>query len=168
MLSSSKPTERTGTGKATLRQSPGLWAETYLGPALLRLAGAALLLAAVGLWLAPGGTQDSDLALMKLGASLFFACLGLVFLSAGHSTDTDEFHIDEAQREIRHILRGADGIARLRGRYRFDDLTDMRIDDGMLLARDRAGRVVLNRPAGDLDVAATIAAAARNGLLRKA
>jgi hypothetical protein len=163
MLSST----RTTAGKSSSRQTSGLWVEPYLGPALLRLVGAALLLASAGLWIAPGGAPQQELALMKMGASLFFACLGLVFIYAGQAGGTDEFHIDESKREIRHVLRGQDGIARLKARYRFNDLSDVRLDDGMLLARDRAGRVVLNRPVGDLDVPHAIAVATRNGLIQR-
>lgn len=164
MLSSST---RPIADKTASRQTASVWVETYLGPAILRLGGAALVLAAAGLWLAPGVAADAELALMKLGASLFLAALGVVLLLAGRRSGVDEVQIDTIQREIRIVTRGIDGIARLRGRYRFCDICDLRVEDDVLLARDHTGRVVLNRPIGNLDVADVIDIARQNGLIRK-
>lgn len=148
-------------------RSPGDWVANRLGPDLLRFAGAILLMAAAGLWITPEGLQDAELALLKLGTSIIFACLGLVLLTAGRGAGTDEFHVDAGKREIRHVLRGADGIARLQARYRFGDLADVRLDNRMVMARDHHGRLVLNRPVAALDLGKAIASACHSGLLRK-
>lgn len=163
MLTTSKPT----FPAPLLRQRALGWAETRLGPGLLRFAGASLVLAAVGLWITPGAGADPELALLKLGTSILFACLGLVFLDTGKSTGTDEFHIDDTLREVRHILRGPDGIARLQARYGFDDLSDVQVIDNMLLAHDHAGQIVLHRPVADLDIAQIVQQASRCGLIRQ-
>lgn len=142
-------------------------AAARLSSAILCVVGASLWLAAAWLWLTPGVLEDAATALMRLVTSVFFLLLGGVFLQAGRDPGRDEFQFDDAQHEIRHFLRGADGIARIQARYQFANLSEVRVDDGMFLARDRSGRIVLNRPARDLDAAHIVDVATQNGLIRK-
>ncbi len=142
-------------------------AASWLSNGILHVAGASLLVASICLWLTPGVLNDTEGALMKLAASMFFLLLGGVLLQAGRDPGRDEFQFDGAQHEVRHFLRGADGIARFKARYHFANLADVRVDGDMFLARDRSGRVVVNRPTRDLDAAQIVDVASQNGLIRK-
>ena len=68
-----------------------------------RLIGAALALAAVGLWFAPGASSDSDLVLFKLILCLAaaFAAFGLLHASA--RPRAPEVEIDTIRREVRVV-----------------------------------------------------------------
>lgn len=54
-----------------------------------RFLGVVCFLVALGMWVAPGTTLDSDLALMKLGTSFFFALIGMT-LYAGSERQPQE------------------------------------------------------------------------------
>lgn len=105
---------------------------------------------------------------LEAGVSVFFLLLAAVFYTSGRNIGTDEFHIDTQRREIRHILRGNDGIARLQARYNFADLAEVQLDDGIILARDKAGRIVLNRPCYSVDLERSLASAVSLGLIHRA
>lgn len=70
-----------------------------------RLAGAALVLAAFGMWIAPGASFDGDIALFKLGVSLVLGFAGLAISNAGRSVPAIEVEIDTVRREVR-LMRG--------------------------------------------------------------
>lgn len=55
-----------------------------------RLVAVSLMLAAVGLWIAPGATSLPELMLIKLCASFFFAVTGLHLLHAARSPSAPE------------------------------------------------------------------------------
>lgn len=123
--------------------------------------------AGIGLWIIPSDAP-SELMIVKLAVSVFFVLLAAVFFTGGRQRGSDEFHIDTQRREIRHILRGNDGIARLQAHYSFADLADVQLDDGIILARDKAGRVVLNRPCHSVDIERSLASAVSQGLIGRA
>lgn len=75
----------------------------------LRLFGAAMALAAIGLWLAPGASWDSDIMLFKLILSLCALIAGIGMLSSSSRPPAPEVEIDSIRREVRLVrrLRGA-------------------------------------------------------------
>lgn len=138
-----------------------------LGCFTSKLLAASFAAAGFGLWIIPSDAP-SELMILKLAVSVFFILLAAVFYTGGRNLGSDEFHIDTKRREIRHILRGNDGIARLQARYSFADLADVQLDDGVILARDKSGRVVLNRPCHSVDIERSLASAVSLGLIGRA
>lgn len=74
-----------------------------------RLIGASLTLAALGLWLAPGASWESDVMLFKLILSITAVLAGIGFMSASGRPRAPEVEIDTIRREVRVIrkMRGA-------------------------------------------------------------
>ena len=138
-----------------------------LGCFTSRILAASFAAAGFGMWIIPSDAP-SELMVLKLAVSVFFLLLAAVFYTSGRNIGTDEFHIDTQRREIRHILRGNDGIARLQARYNFSDLAEVQLDDGIILARDKAGRIVLNRPCYSVDLERSLASAVSLGLIHRA
>lgn len=68
-----------------------------------KIAGAALLLAGLGLWLEPGAQFDAELLLMKLGVSLTFGFAGLALMQTRTGSSGQEVEIDTLRREVRLI-----------------------------------------------------------------
>ncbi|WP_299657438.1 hypothetical protein [uncultured Tateyamaria sp.] len=68
-----------------------------------KIAGGALLLAGLGLWLEPGAHVDTDLILMKLGLSLTFGFAGLALMQTHNAPSGQEVEIDTVRREVRLI-----------------------------------------------------------------
>lgn len=118
---------------------------------LSRFAGVVLMLAAVGIWLLSGSLWDAEMMLLRLGVSVVFMCLGLALLHAGRRTARDEIHLDQRARELRHIRRGHDGIARVRQRLALHDLAEVVIDEDRLLLRGICGRILLELSGMDRD-----------------
>ena len=116
--------------------------QRWLARSAQRIAGAGLVLAALGLWVAPGASWDGDLALIKLGLSLMIGFAGLTILHAGRAQPTVEIEIDTVRREVR-LVRGKGKTRTLVSRTRIRDLGQaelhgnmMRLwaDDGALVA----------------------------------
>ncbi len=73
-----------------------------------RLLGAALTLAAIGLWLAPGAAWESDVMLFKLILSLTAVIAGIAMMHASATPPAPEIEIDTVRREVRLVrhIRG--------------------------------------------------------------
>lgn len=70
-----------------------------------RLVGVSLTLAALGLWLAPGSSWESDIMLFKLILSLTAIIAGLGLISQSASQPAPEVEIDTIRREVRLVRR---------------------------------------------------------------
>lgn len=70
-----------------------------------RLVGVSLTLAALGLWLAPGSSWESDVMLFKLILSLTAIIAGLGLISQGASPRAPEVEVDTIRREVRLVRR---------------------------------------------------------------
>ncbi|WP_298836428.1 hypothetical protein [uncultured Roseobacter sp.] len=88
----------------------------------LGVIGAALILTAVGLWLAPGADWSQDLLLIKLLVSVIGGMAGIAFLQSAVRPNAPRVEIDTIRHEVR--------LVRTRGRDRwvldrcsFQDLT---------------------------------------------
>lgn len=81
-----------------------------LGRLARRVTGAGLILAAAGLWLAPGSSWAADILLIKLVLSLVAGGVGLALVQTGGAPDAPEVEIDLVRRRIRvvHRARGQD------------------------------------------------------------
>ena len=74
-----------------------------------RLIGAALTLAAIGIWIAPGASWESDVMLFKLILSLTAVIAGLGLMGASTAPRAPEIQIDTIRREVRLVRRQRGG-----------------------------------------------------------
>jgi len=88
----------------------------------MRLIGAALVLAALGVWFAPGATWESDVLLFKLVLSVCGGLAGLGLLQASGKPEQPQIEIDTIRRELRLMRPGLIGRRAVLRRCRFDDL----------------------------------------------
>ncbi len=77
-----------------------------------RLIGVSLLIAALGVWIAPGATWDADIMLFKLILSVVGVIAGMGLISASGTPRAPEVHIDTIRREVRLVrrLRGSEPL----------------------------------------------------------
>ncbi|MCD1624456.1 MAG: hypothetical protein ACU0B7_00055 [Paracoccaceae bacterium] len=108
-----------------------------------RFTGVVLMLAALGIWILNGPLWDAEMMLMRLAVSVLFMCAGLGLLQFGRARPQDEIHFDASKGQLRHVLRGADGIARVRQRFALCDLGEIAIDVDRMILRDRSGEIVM-------------------------
>lgn len=110
---------------------------------LLRFTGVVLMLAAVGIWILSVPLLDAEMMLLRLAVSVLFMCTGLMLLHAGRPTLRDEIHLDPRRRELRHVQRDRDGIARTRRSFAMAELGEITINDDHLILRSTTGEVVM-------------------------
>lgn len=116
---------------------------------LVRLLGIALVMSAPAMWVMPGALGGEDVALIKLGASVFFLLIGLAMLLAPREKDSTEAWFDPEQREIRvlrHLTRGGTQTV-LRKSY--DEIADVCFEAQQVALSDRQGGEVLRICFGD-------------------
>lgn len=113
-----------------------------------RISGAGLIAAAFGLWLFPSDGADPAMLLIKLLFSFVLFGFGILGLHAARQPDRrPEVQIDPRARELRVLTQNLGGSHDV-VIHRFDDLQELSLRDGLLSARDVAGRLVVS-----LDVA---------------
>jgi len=88
---------------------------------LQRLGGVSLIVAASGLWLAPGADWSSDVVLVKIGLSASSLFLGFWLVFAGAAESRTEIEIDLVRMELRIFRPGAMGAMLVVYRGRFAD-----------------------------------------------
>ena len=98
----------------------------------LRLLGACLALAAVGLWFAPGTTTDGDIVLFKLVLSLAGVIAGLGLLQASLTPRRPEVEIDPIRREIRVVRRQPGAAPHVLQACSFRDLSSADFDGSVV------------------------------------
>ena len=87
-----------------------------------RLVGASLALAAVGLWLAPGSSWESDVMLFKLILSIIALLAGFGLMQSSATPAAPEVEIDTIRREVRLLRPAPDGSATVLKRCTFGNL----------------------------------------------
>ena len=87
-----------------------------------RIAGVALVVAASGLWIAPGADWSNDVMLMKMGLSVTALMVGFWFLLSGARPPQPNLEIDTVRGEVRLVRPGAMGASLTLHRCRFADL----------------------------------------------
>lgn len=84
--------------------------------------GAALIMAAIGIWIAPGANWAQELLLIKLLASVLSGAVGLACLQSFVRPAAPKVEIDTIRHEVRLVrTRGKDRF--VLDRCRFEDLT---------------------------------------------
>lgn len=115
----------------------------------MKFFGIVLGMASLGLWLVPGATLDGAEMLVRLVLSFLFLGIAVGLWGAGGNRFDEEFHLDVENYQLNHILRGRDGIARIQGRYGFDEMEEISLKGGILMARLSGGREVLRVAVGN-------------------
>lgn len=87
-----------------------------------RLTGVALVIAALGLWLAPGASWENDVMLFKLILSLTAGLAGLGLMQSSATPNTPEIEIDTIRREVRLVRLVKDGKNIVLHRCAFSEL----------------------------------------------
>ncbi|MGJ8616760.1 MAG: hypothetical protein ACSHWS_07940 [Sulfitobacter sp.] len=87
-----------------------------------RLTGAALVLAALGLWMAPGAGWENDVMLFKLILSITAGLAGLGLLQSSATPKKPEIEIDTIRREVRLVRVVGEGKNVVLQRCAFSDL----------------------------------------------
>ncbi|MGC1495107.1 MAG: hypothetical protein WA790_04810 [Sulfitobacter sp.] len=87
-----------------------------------RLMGVALIIAALGLWLAPGASWESDVMLFKLILSITAGLAGLGLMQSSATPQAPEVEIDTIRREVRLVRRAKDGHSDVLQRCAFAEL----------------------------------------------
>lgn len=94
--------------------------------------GAALMLAAAGLWIAPGSDWSADLLLIKLVVSLVIGFTGLALLQQGQTPAAAEVEVDTVRREIRLVRRSLRGDE-LVSRTKYEDMDRAELNGAHLI-----------------------------------
>ncbi len=107
---------------ASIAEAPHMVNGTrWLKRAAQRMSGVTLVLASIGLWVTPGALWGTDMALIKLGISLFLGFSGLAIIHAGRAQRSVEVEIDTVRREVR-LVRGKGRERSLVSRTSISDL----------------------------------------------
>lgn len=133
--------------------------------AMMRFVGVIAILSAVGVWVVQTRMWDIEVVLIKLVVSVIFGTGGMAMLQVGRDLGEDEFHIDKARGELRHVKRGCDGIVRLQAAHRFADLGKVRIEGGILEAQDKSGAALVRAEIRDKDAADGLRAALQDCMI---
>ncbi len=98
---------------------------------------------AVGLWFVPTRYLGEETLLVKLVTSGMGFYGGLMLVQAAQAVRRPEVQLDMQRREVRIIERSSRGATRLMACHSFSTLSDIRVEDGELLAFDRDKNEVL-------------------------
>ncbi|TDK49823.1 hypothetical protein [Antarcticimicrobium luteum] len=110
---------------------------------VFRAVGVFLILTASAMWFLPGSRSDADLVLLKLGASLFFLLCGLALVMIHHSDNMPEVCFDPIRRELRVLVKAADGLPHVVLRRGYDSLGRVRFHKKRVELYDFDGRLLL-------------------------
>ncbi len=132
-----------------LAPAGGLHAVQSLPP--LRLfngfAGAVLLLFALGLWAVPGSSWDQGAQLVKLFMTATSIVAGLALL-APMRRSYPEVTLDPRAERLELIERNDFGRITRKESFSYDSLSEVDVREGVFIARDHQGRVVVELPLG--------------------
>ena len=102
-----------------------------LSQAVSVVIGAGFAAATLGLWIVPSVAFQTDSALIRAGASVFFVIFSYFFISYANRGTVSELQIDLSLgevREVREVLRHRSGSSSLLAHYGFDAFTRLSID----------------------------------------
>ena len=111
---------------------------------VLRIVGAAMVLSSTGIWLLPSAPYDPEMALIKIGISVFFLFAGIALMMVNNPDTHPDAYFDPIRRELRVLQRTGNGRPRTVLRRGYDTLGSVRFKgrsvelfeiDGSLLIR---------------------------------
>ena len=112
--------------------------------------GSALIISALGLWLVPGEPGDAAMQLIKLLVSVVLLALGAMFIfSLRQAAQLPEVQVDLKMRELRVLKHDKAQRQYVEARHGFDTLSEVILQDRLLIARDKAGHTVASVPLPD-------------------
>eukprot|EP01022_Parablepharisma_sp_SALTPOND_P030723 TRINITY_DN77259_c0_g1_i1.p2 TRINITY_DN77259_c0_g1~~TRINITY_DN77259_c0_g1_i1.p2 ORF type:complete len:227 (+),score=62.31 TRINITY_DN77259_c0_g1_i1:274-954(+) len=132
-----------------------------LVPVLFRAVGVFLILAASAMWFLPGSRSETELILLKLGASLFFLLCGLALVMLHQPENAPEVCFDPIRRELRVVANSADGAPHVVLRRGYESLGQVRFYKSRVELYDFDGRLLLNLRIGDPERRAALEAQLR-------
>lgn len=110
-------------------------------------AGSVLLIAAVGLWAVPGSSWDQAAQLIKLFMTATAIVAGLALI-APMRRSFPEVTLDPRTERLEVVVRNDFGRISQKQVFSYDDLSEVDVRDGVFIARDHQGRVVVELPLG--------------------
>ncbi|MEM6371530.1 MAG: hypothetical protein AAF727_01960 [Pseudomonadota bacterium] len=135
--------------------------ERWIWRAVQRFFGAAIVLAALGLWIVPAMTFEADVALFKLGLSITFGFAGLAILQAGRRRRSIAVEIDTIRREVR-LVRGHGATRKLVARTAIADLGPAEVRGQMARLWSSDGTLVAEVALSDPDLRRSLLGALRD------
>ncbi|MCZ0810686.1 hypothetical protein N5A93_00430 [Roseovarius sp. EGI FJ00037] len=128
--------------------------------ALFMCLGAALMMAAVGIWMVPAGPGDESMLIVKLLISAVMLVVGLMLMSGlNEAAPAPEIQIDRAGGELRLMEYGPDGAPRLAARHELSALREVSLFNGVFSAKDARGCELISLPVTDSRTRAALRAA---------
>jgi len=125
------------------------------------LGGVTLILSALGLWILPGASWDADLALIKLGLSLFLGFVGIAIMQLGRARPMVQVEIDTTRREVR-LVRVAGRAKELVDRTRMADLGRVETKAGVVSLFDAHGDLIADVALSDPQTRKSVLGALRD------
>lgn len=111
---------------------------------------------AIGLWFIPTSYLGEETLLVKLATTGMGFYAGLMLVQAAQAVRRPEVQLDMQRREVRIIERSSRGATRLMSCHSFSTLSDIRAENGELVAFDRENeevfRVRLNKVADKTEI----------------
>jgi len=124
--------------------------DTPVHRALFMCLGAALMMAAVGIWMVPSGPGDESMLIVKLLISAVMLVVGLMLMSGlNEAAPAPEIQIDRARGELRLIEYAPGGAPRLAASHELAALKDVSLFNGVFSARDARGCELISVPVTD-------------------
>lgn len=113
-----------------------------------RIVAAAMMVAALGLWLSTGADYEAELLLFKLGTSLFLAVLGVALYQHAAEARAPEVEFDQIRRELRLVKRQF-GMQEVVYSKRFEELGDVQMQGSIVTIFDEEGAKIVELPVED-------------------
>ncbi|GAA6192273.1 hypothetical protein DS909_15760 [Phaeobacter gallaeciensis] len=123
---------------------------------LFRIVGTALILGSATMWIFPGSNLSADLALMKLGTSLFFLLCGLALLMMHHVDNQPEAYFDSIRREVRVLQKNNRGRPQTVLRRSYDSLGSVRFNEHFVELFDVDGSLLMRLPIETAEIRHTL------------
>ena len=127
-----------------------------------RLVGVAMIAAAIGLWVMPGSSFDSDLLLFKLLLSIVAGLVAIGLLQSAAPKATPYVEIDTVRREVRLMRNTRSEAAELVQRCPFEDLSKVEREGVHLRMWDAEGVFLAEVAMTEYDVFERLSSALRD------
>ncbi|MVO14765.1 hypothetical protein [Parasedimentitalea huanghaiensis] len=113
---------------------------------VLRVLGAAMVLSSTGMWLMPGAAYDPEMALIKIGVSIFFLFAGIALMMINDPDSHPDAYFDPIRRELRVLQRSNKGRPRTVLRRGYDSLGSVRFKDRSVELFEIDGSLLIRLP----------------------